>query len=116
MATNKIEDLFSVKGLIAVGVRRAGEFHREYADHNTRGDQVITGGGSGLGLYAARALDANGAKAVYIIGRREATLTEAAKTGTNGSIKPVVGDASDKSSLESIVRQQCLAIRSQRNS
>ena len=46
--SNKIEDLFNVKGLVA----------------------VTTGGGSGLGLYAARALDANGAKAVYIVGRR----------------------------------------------
>jgi NAD(P)-dependent dehydrogenase (short-subunit alcohol dehydrogenase family) len=43
---NDMQDLFSVKGLVA----------------------VITGGGSGLGLYAARALDANGAKAVYIVG------------------------------------------------
>jgi NAD(P)-dependent dehydrogenase (short-subunit alcohol dehydrogenase family) len=42
--TNKATDLFNVNGLVA----------------------VITGGGSGLGLYAARALDANGAKAVYI--------------------------------------------------
>jgi NAD(P)-dependent dehydrogenase (short-subunit alcohol dehydrogenase family) len=41
--TNKATDLFNVQGLVA----------------------VITGGGSGLGLYAARALDANGAKAVY---------------------------------------------------
>ncbi|KAK5135778.1 hypothetical protein LTR08_004604 [Meristemomyces frigidus] len=81
--TNKIQDLFSVSGLVA----------------------VITGGGSGLGLYAARALDANGAKAVYIIGRREATLTEAAKTGINGTIKPIVGDVSDKASLLTIVEQ-----------
>lgn len=43
MPTNKATDLFNVNGLVA----------------------VITGGGSGLGLYAARALDANGAKAGY---------------------------------------------------
>ena len=42
MANNSIQDLFNVRGLVA----------------------VITGGGSGLGLYAARALDANGAKSV----------------------------------------------------
>ena len=46
--SNKIQDLFSVIDLVA----------------------VITGGGSGLGLYAARALDANGAKAVYIVGEQ----------------------------------------------
>ena len=44
MPANKIEEIFNVNGLVA----------------------VITGGGSGLGLYAARALDANGAKAVYV--------------------------------------------------
>lgn len=80
-ANNKIEDLFNVKGLVA----------------------VVTGGGSGLGLYAARALDANGAKAVYIVGRREETLQEATQTAVNGNIKPMVGDVSDKSSLLKIV-------------
>ncbi|PPJ55205.1 hypothetical protein CBER1_05681 [Cercospora berteroae] len=82
-AANKIEKIFNVNGLVA----------------------VITGGGSGLGLYAARALDANGAKAVYIIGRREETLKEAAKTAENGNIKPLVGDVSDKQSLKKIVQQ-----------
>lgn len=80
---NKIADLFNVNGLVA----------------------VITGGGSGLGLYAARALDANGAKAVYIIGRREQTLKDAAKTAVNGTIKPIVGDVSDKDSLSKVVEQ-----------
>ncbi|KAK5109970.1 hypothetical protein LTR62_006337 [Meristemomyces frigidus] len=83
MVNNKINDLFNVNGLVA----------------------VITGGGSGLGLYAARALDANGAKAVYIVGRREATLHDAAKTAVNGTIKSVVGDVSDKASLQKIVKQ-----------
>lgn len=82
-ATNKVEDLFNVNGLVA----------------------VVTGGGSGIGLYAARALDANGAKAVYIVGRREDKLREAAKTGVNGTIKPIVGDVSDKASLSKIVEQ-----------
>ncbi|KAK3068143.1 hypothetical protein LTR53_014515 [Teratosphaeriaceae sp. CCFEE 6253] len=83
MATNKIQDLFNVNGLVA----------------------VITGGGSGLGLYAARALDANGSKAVYIVGRRAQTLNDAAKTGTNGTIKAIVGDVSDKASLAKVVDQ-----------
>lgn len=80
---NKVQDLFNVNGMVA----------------------VITGGGSGLGLYAARALDANGAKAVYIIGRRENTLEEAAKTATNGTIIPITGDVTDKSALTKIVKQ-----------
>lgn len=63
---------------------------------------VITGGGSGLGLYAAKALDANGAKAVYIIGRRGGTLKEAAKQAVNGKIIPLVGDVSDKDSLTKV--------------
>ncbi|KXL48143.1 hypothetical protein M433DRAFT_149145 [Acidomyces richmondensis BFW] len=82
-AVNKIQELFNVNGLVA----------------------VITGGGSGLGLYAARALDANGAKAVYIVGRREKALRDAAETGTNGSIKPIPGDVCDKASLSKIVDQ-----------
>lgn len=39
---------------------------------------VITGGGTGMGLMMAKALEANGAK-VYILGRRLETLQEAAK-------------------------------------
>ena len=60
---------------------------------------VVTGGRSGLGLYAARALDRNGAEAAKIAGRRENTLNEAAKSATKGNIIPVVGDVSNKSSL-----------------
>ncbi|KAF2862672.1 NAD(P)-binding protein [Piedraia hortae CBS 480.64] len=58
---------------------------------------VITGGRSGLSLYATRALDANGAKAVYIIGRREETLKEGAATGpckAKGE-KPSINDFQD---------------------
>lgn len=51
------------------------------------------------GLYAAKALDANGAKAVYIVGRREETLKKAASQAVNGKIIPLVGDVSNKDSL-----------------
>ncbi|KAM0811877.1 hypothetical protein AB5N19_12233 [Seiridium cardinale] len=81
--SNKIAEIFNVDGLVA----------------------VITGGGSGLGLYAARALDANGAKAVYIVGRREETLKEAAATAVNGNIIPIVGDVSDKESLQKVAEK-----------
>lgn len=80
MASNTANALFNVNGLIA----------------------VVTGGGSGLGLYAARALDANGAKAVYIVGRRESTLQAAASTAVNGTLIPLVGDVTDKSSLQAL--------------
>lgn len=39
---------------------------------------VVTGGGTGMGLMMAKALEANGAK-VYILGRRLAVLEAAAK-------------------------------------
>lgn len=80
MVANDVASLFAVPGMVA----------------------VITGGGSGLGLYAARALDANGAKKVYIVGRREGTLQEAARTAKNGTLVPLVGDVSDKASLQKI--------------
>jgi len=36
---------------------------------------VITGGGSGLGAFMARALAVNGAAKIFIVGRREEALT-----------------------------------------
>lgn len=75
-----ISALFSVKNLVA----------------------VVTGGGTGIGLMVARALDANGASAVYIVGRREEVLQSAAKQAVNGNIVPFVGDVTSQSSLASI--------------
>jgi len=80
MSDLSIENLFSVKGIVA----------------------LITGGGSGIGLMIAKALDANGAEAVYIVGRREEVLQNAAKQGINGKIIPVVGDVTSKDSLAAI--------------
>jgi len=47
----------------------------------------------------ARALDANGASKVYILGRREKTLNDAASKAINGSIIPIVADVTSKESL-----------------
>lgn len=78
-----VNNLFGVQGIVA----------------------VITGGGSGLGLYVAKALDANGAKAVYIIGRRSAPLEKAASEALNKSIIPLQGDVTSKDSLASMAEK-----------
>jgi len=75
--------LFSVKGLVV----------------------VVTGGGTGIGLMIAQAFASNGAK-VYIIGRREDTLQATAEhhgSDTSGSIIPIQGDVTSKSSIEEVV-------------
>ncbi|KAL8729882.1 MAG: hypothetical protein Q9166_004439 [cf. Caloplaca sp. 2 TL-2023] len=53
---------------------------------------VITGGGSA----------SNGARKVYIVGRRKEVLEAAAKESPHGNIVPLVGDVTLKDSLESI--------------
>ncbi|KAK2757117.1 hypothetical protein FQN54_005087 [Arachnomyces sp. PD_36] len=84
MSHLEINKLFSVEGMVA----------------------VITGGGSGLGLIMAQALAANGASKVYIIGRREHKLTEAASSSPKpGTIIPIVGDVGSKDSLQNAYDQ-----------
>lgn len=74
-----VESLFRVDGLVA----------------------VITGGGSGLGRIAAHALAANGAKAVYVLGRREDALAATRDTCPNPDvIKPIVCDVTSKDALK----------------
>ncbi|GJC81233.1 short-chain dehydrogenase/reductase SAT3 [Colletotrichum liriopes] len=60
---------------------------------------VITGGGSGIGLMMAKALAANGAEKVYILGRRKEVLQEAASS-VGPNVVPLVCDVTDKSSLK----------------
>jgi NAD(P)-dependent dehydrogenase (short-subunit alcohol dehydrogenase family) len=58
---------------------------------------VVTGGGTGIGLMIAQALQSNGAK-VYITGRRKEVIEETAKRYSTGpgSIHPLPGDVSTK--------------------
>ena len=64
---------------------------------------VITGGGSGIGLMMTKALALNGARKVYIVGRRKEVLEAAAKESPHGNIVPLVGDVTSKDTLQSIV-------------
>lgn len=69
---------------------------------------VVTGGATGIGLMAAQALAANGAR-VYITGRRIEALENAAKThstANTGEIIPVGPcDVTNKEDLENLVAQ-----------
>lgn len=76
MADLDPSNLFNVKGLVA----------------------VITGGGTGIGLMMAQALEANGA-IVYILGRRESVLKEAAATAKHGNIHYFKADVTSKADL-----------------
>ncbi|KAJ6028325.1 hypothetical protein N7540_003901 [Penicillium herquei] len=72
---------------------------------------VVTGGGTGLGLVAARALAANGAK-VYITGRRSDVLEKSATIhgsqealgSSGGSIISLQMDVTSKESIEKVVQ------------
>ncbi|PPR04086.1 hypothetical protein CVT24_010659 [Panaeolus cyanescens] len=64
---------------------------------------VITGGGTGIGLMMATALENNGAT-VYIVGRRFDVLQEAAQEHNKfGRIIPIEGDVTKRESLLTIV-------------
>ncbi|KAL6711394.1 hypothetical protein ACN47E_004328 [Coniothyrium glycines] len=80
MAELDANSLFSVKGLVS----------------------VITGGGTGIGLMLAQALEANGAT-VYILGRRQDVLEKAASTAKHGKIYPIKADVTSKSDLSAAV-------------
>ncbi|GAW26239.1 putative rhamnolipids biosynthesis 3-oxoacyl-protein [Rosellinia necatrix] len=71
-------NLFNVKGLVA----------------------VVTGGGTGIGLMIAKALAANGAAKVYILGRRLNMLQEAAASTGNPNVAPLVCDVTSADSLK----------------
>ncbi|KAI5866311.1 NAD(P)-binding protein [Durotheca rogersii] len=72
------DNLFNVQGIVA----------------------VVTGGGTGIGLMITKALAANGASKVYILGRRLNTLETAAAQVGSSTVVPVVCDVTSKESLE----------------
>ncbi|KAF2654251.1 NAD(P)-binding protein [Lophiostoma macrostomum CBS 122681] len=72
--------LFNVKGMVA----------------------VVTGGGTGIGLMTTKALAANGASKVYIIGRRKEVLESAATSIDPSIVVPLPGDVTDLSSLSEL--------------
>ncbi|PPQ75713.1 hypothetical protein CVT26_000954 [Gymnopilus dilepis] len=64
---------------------------------------VITGGGTGIGLMMAKALENNGAT-VYIVGRRKEVLEKAAaENNAFNKIIPLEGDITNRDSLLNIV-------------
>jgi len=80
MSSLNASGLFDVKGLVA----------------------VITGGGTGIGLMMAKALEHNGAT-VYIIGRRLNVLEKAARENSlHNKIMPLQGDVTSKESLQHV--------------
>ncbi|PLW20225.1 hypothetical protein PCANC_05665 [Puccinia coronata f. sp. avenae] len=66
---------------------------------------VVTGGGTGIGQMMTRALIANGARKVYIVGRRldvlETTASEYASSAP-GKIIPYQADLSSKSQIDGL--------------
>ncbi|RSL54771.1 hypothetical protein CEP53_007317 [Fusarium sp. AF-6] len=64
---------------------------------------VVTGGGSGLGLFMTRALAENGAKKVYIIGRRKEVLENAVKEIGLDNVIPVQCDVTNRENLKAAV-------------
>lgn len=67
---------------------------------------VVTGGGTGIGLMIAQALQSNGAK-VYITGRRAEVLEQTVKRYSTGpgSLEALPGDVSTKDGAVEISRQ-----------
>ncbi|EEU42668.1 uncharacterized protein NECHADRAFT_95809 [Fusarium vanettenii 77-13-4] len=64
---------------------------------------VVTGGGSGLGLFMTRALAENGAKKVYIIGRRKEVLESSVKDIGLDNVIPVQCDVTNRDNLKAAV-------------
>ncbi|KIV99816.1 uncharacterized protein PV09_08620 [Verruconis gallopava] len=101
-------DLFSVNGLVAV-ITGGGSGSSLYPYLYSfivavLRNKMLADSREGIGLMMAKALEANGALKVYIIGRRLQTLQTAAKQGKFGNIIPLQGDVTSKEDLTRIVK------------
>ncbi|KAL9053676.1 MAG: hypothetical protein Q9162_004627 [Coniocarpon cinnabarinum] len=65
---------------------------------------MLTGGGSGLGQAMTHAFASNGAKTIFILGRREDKLKATAAPYPD-QIVPIVGDVTSKDSLKAAAQQ-----------
>ncbi|KAJ0117289.1 short chain dehydrogenase/reductase [Diaporthe amygdali] len=65
---------------------------------------VVTGGGTGIGWNMAEALAVNGARKVYLLGRRPDVIKQAAAKHPDVMV-PIVCDVTSKESLQSAVDQ-----------
>ncbi|KAI1807848.1 NAD(P)-binding protein [Daldinia bambusicola] len=83
LATLGAQSLFNVKDIVA----------------------VVTGGGTGIGLMITKALAANGASKVYILGRRLEVLHHAAEQVGTGNVVPITCDVTSQESLKTAVAQ-----------
>ncbi|KAI1436199.1 NAD(P)-binding protein [Xylaria sp. CBS 124048] len=77
------ENLFNVNGMVA----------------------VVTGGGTGIGLMITKALVANGAAKVYILGRRTEVMKEAVSSIGSPSVIPVTCDVTSVEALKNAAAQ-----------
>ncbi|KAI0483880.1 short chain dehydrogenase [Xylaria cf. heliscus] len=66
---------------------------------------VVTGGGTGIGLMMTKALVANGAAKVYILGRRLNKLQEAVSTIGSPNVVPITCDVSSVEALKAAASQ-----------
>ncbi|KAI0441428.1 short chain dehydrogenase [Xylaria telfairii] len=66
---------------------------------------VVTGGGTGIGLMITKALVANGAAKVYILGRRLNKLQEAASSISSSNVVPVTCDVTSVEALKAAAAQ-----------
>jgi len=98
-----LDTLFRVEGMVAlVTGGGTGEEHATAITLTLFRGLVLTV--AGIGLLMARALAEAGAKRVYILGRRESVIAEAAASINLPSVVPVQCDVSSKASLENIVK------------
>lgn len=97
--------LFSVEGIVAV-VTGGGTGRIFYRHSATSCLPILTFISTGIGLMFARGLAANGARKVYIVGRRKEVLESAAQSvSVDGNVVPIVGDVTSKTSLLAIAEQ-----------